>query len=38
MGSETIFWSGKAEKLSHSGAYVTIFRRSMAGKGAGERI
>lgn len=38
MDSETILWSGTAEIWSHSGVYVTIFRRSMARKEAGGRI
>jgi hypothetical protein len=38
MAYETVFCSGEAEKWKHSGAYVTIFRRSMSGKEAGGRV
>ncbi len=30
MGSETIYWSGKAEKWSNSGAVMTIFGEAWA--------
>ena len=37
MTSETIFCSGDVGKWEHSGAYVTIFRRSMGGKALASR-